>query len=239
MYGFMVQANSVPPVISVNIKDGTYRKAADFDSSVYQNNKIPFTVKDESGLDVTLTVQTKIVNGYLTDSDVTEELKNLDTFNTTEEVLSSSEAPLFNKEFAVNLGNLASLEKTNYTVIVRITADSETATTKNVYFYADNKAPYLDIENAELTQEDNSGNRITDGIIITEENSVIQKPHTGSNNTDNYIYKVNGRWSDENGSGTGNLTYRYKASGMNSFTEWQNFTSNEAPQVQNLVSWSK
>ena len=142
-YGFMVQANSVPPVISFSIKDGTYRKASEFKASAYESNPISYSVKDESGIDVNLTVQTKAVNGYLTDSEVTDELKNLDTFDIHTETLVPENESTFNKELKINLEKTAPLEETNYTVIVRVTAESETATTKTLYFYADNKVPYF------------------------------------------------------------------------------------------------
>ncbi|MBB5219108.1 hypothetical protein DYE49_11250 [Treponema rectale] len=225
-YGFKIQTTASAPTVNFNIKNAEYRKASDFDGGA--NSNVVFTVKDETGSAMKFTVMQKIFDGIKEESEIAFEEGTYTFLKNGEELPASSGEHVIEIPLEIPADKL-SLEK-NYTIALRVSADKvDNATSRTYYFYADNAAPKIELSNSELVGWDGLST-----LRITEETASITKDSSGT-----YSYKIQGSWSDEEGSGTKTVHYAVKAATMTEYSPWYELERQEAPQVKDSAYWTK
>ncbi|MCR5217691.1 hypothetical protein [Treponema sp.] len=225
-YGFKIQTTASAPNLSFNVKNGEYKKAADF-AAASSKAGVSFTVSDETGAAMKFTLLQKVFDGIKEESEIAFEEGS---YTVIKDELQLEEGPgphQVDVDLVIPAEKLAVLK--NYTIALRAVAENDgNSTSRTYFFYADNAPPQISLTNSELAGWDGQRN-----LIITEETASISKENG------EYKYKVQGTWSDEEGSGTKTVHYAVKTASMSEYSQWLHLDSLEAPQVKNLTYWSK
>ena len=266
-YGFKITSNASIPQISIesftlgdasvldsnSIENGEYIKAALCSADLEKPASLRFKITDEDDENMKLTVKKYIGSAVLSESKITAS-ENAENFDIQEDFngisldenseYRDSSIEGYNVDIPVEL-NLDGISA-NYTYALKVTAQKdETKGDCIFYFYADDKAPEMELTNVELSSWNGTDLLLISNITNTASKKELNgtKEHfivNGNSFTydgDYYEYTVNGRWSDEGGSGTNRVYYSIDSEEKDTGT-WGVLDENDAPQTQKSVKWS-